>query len=341
MTVRQWLQANNDTYTTKEDLIAACIAECACERGQVNRIIKSLGLKSEDPELTPHWKYDSMYERFRDWMGIVEDRPPTPRGNHQSKVVHGIIACPHAPFHDEEALRAAHQWFKSNKVTDIHIAGDLADLHSFSSFTKFTEVPIQREAVEARKIADFFSQNYDRVTILEGNHESRERKYLARTLPPDILAWVLQASFLSRITEDMENVELIRMDIENTEEYELGWIEPVGKDCVIGHAEKTTSMIDSLRGVEKLRNWFNDGWAEVVGIDAPKVLFNAHSHRAGIIPIGSDILICELGCTCQLSAYALSPRKLYGKPQTQAATIFEQVDGVTDVNSVRQRLLGR
>jgi len=343
MTVRQWLLKNADKFEGREALIKAAMSECKCERGQVTRIIKSLGImmeREDDLELTPHWKYDNMYERFAEWMGMGA-RDATPAKAPQSKVIHGVIACPHAPFHDEAAIKEADGWFKANGVTEIHIAGDLADLHSFSTFTKFTEVPIQREAVEARKIVDYFSREYERVRILEGNHETREKKYLARTLPPDILAWVLQASFLERVVGDMENVELVRMDVENTEDYELGWIEPVGSDCVIGHAEKTTSMIDSLRGVEKLRQWLNNGWDNILGLGKVKVLFNAHSHRAGVIPIGSDIVICELGCTCKLSSYALSPKKLYGKPQTQAATIFEQTDGVTDVNSIRQRYLGR
>ena len=345
-TVRDWLLQNLPFYPDREELIALCRRETGVQRSQVVRILTSMreemptdaGPASES-DLTPHLKYNSMYERFAEWMGIEGSREPTPLKMPGSEVIHGVLACLHAPFHDELALKEAFEWFKAEKVTELHLAGDLADLHSMSHFTKFENVPIQREAVEARKILDFFSRNFERVKVLEGNHEARERKYLARTLPPDLLAWFLEKSFLERLVEGMENVELVKMKVENAADYELGWIEVVG-DAVIGHAERVTSMVDSLRGVEKLRMWLNSGWSEVLGIPPAKVVLNAHSHKAGVIPVG-DAILCELGCCCKLSSYALSPTKLYSKPQTQAATIFRQVDGVTDINSIRQRYLGR
>lgn len=343
MTTREWLTLHRADYRFREELIEAAMKACGATRGNVVRRMKELDIRDfeeRDVEITPQWKYETMWERFVEWMGISDKRPRTPRRKAPEKTVHGVIACPHAPFQDEGALREADQWFEREGVTDVHFAGDLADLHSMSHFTKFEHVPIQREAVEARKIVDWFSRKYDRVWVMEGNHEAREKKYLARQLPPDLLGWFLETSFLQRLTADMENVTLVKMNVENTENYEMGWVHPVG-DAVIGHAEKITSMIDSLRGVAKFREWLLNGWGEVLDVEGVKVFLNAHSHRAGIVPIGNSVLLVELGCCCRLSSYALSPTKLYGKPQNQAVTIFEQVGGVTDINSVRQRYLGR
>ena len=281
----------------------------------------------------PDNAYATEWDRFSAWIGIRENRlADTPARPTDNLIVHGVISDLHMPFHCLDAIMEAVDWLVLQGVSELWLGGDVVDHYGLSRFSQYESVPIQHEAIECRKIIDMLSLKFALVHIISGNHEARERKYLASRLPADLLQWFLDRSFIERITEDMENVRVERRVVENTA---LHWITPVGKDAIIAHAE-TASKI-TLRAVENVRQWI-DGWHGVLDLARPRVIFQAHTHNAGVARVGPQ-LVCELGCTCKIQSYALEPR-LYPKPQCKAATVFTQIDGVTDLNSVRQYYLG-
>jgi len=278
-------------------------------------------------------RYDTEWQRFCAWLGIEKERiaaqVAAPLG---SKVVHGVISDLHIPFHDPDSLVEAVEWMVAQGATILHVGGDVADHYNLSRFSQYESVDIQYESIECRKVLDYLSRNFTKVEVIAGNHEAREQKYLATKLPPDLLQWFLNKSFLERITEDMDNVHVMKHSVGDIKLY---WISPIGKDVILTHAETSSKLV--LKAVDNVRAWINN-WHEAIGLDRPRIIMQAHVHAAGIAPIGPQI-ICETGCICKIQGYALEPR-LYGKPQVQVATVFTQVDGVTDINSIQQRYLG-
>jgi hypothetical protein len=102
-------------------------------------------------------------------------------------------------------------------------------------------------------------------------------------------------------------------------------------DAVIGHPEKQSKL--PLRPVEWFAEWLQN-WHEDIGFERPRLVISGHTHMAGCTFVGRTMVV-ESGCLCLIQSYALEPR-LYLKPQKLAATIFDQVNLITDHNSVRQ-----
>ncbi len=50
-------------------------------------------------------------------------------------------------------------------------------------------------------------------------------------------------------------------------------------------------------------------------------------------------MLIEVGCLAQMQGYMLKP-KIGGRPQRAGYVTFEQVNGVTDLNSVKFHYLG-
>jgi len=276
--------------------------------------------------------YDKEWEAFAGWIGMsYQRRAPVPARPKQGPIVHGVLSDLHVPFHSMEAIVEGVQWFSSQGVQEVWLGGDVADHYSLSRFSQYEHIGIQQEAIEVRKVLDLLSRAFPMVHVISGNHESRERKYLSSRLPADLLNWFLAKSFMERLTEDMENVTMEKRMVEGTA---LHWITPVGKDAIIAHAESASKI--ALRPADNVRQWM-DNWHEVLDLTRPAVIMQAHTHQSGMARVGRRVIL-ELGCTCKIQAYALEPR-LYGKPQTQAATVFHQTDGVTDLNSIQQRYL--
>jgi hypothetical protein len=281
---------------------------------------------------SPKIVYDTEWKSFCDWIGLREQRKsPVSHKLKEKTITEAVFTDIHAPFHCMESIIRAVQWAVDRGAKRAWLGGDIADHYSLSRFNQYEAVGIQQEAVEVRKILDLFSRSFNEVRIIGGNHESRERKYLSARLPADLLNWFLSKSFMERLTEDMDNVYMEKISVEGST---LHWITPIGKDAILAHAESVSKI--SLRAAENVRQWM-DNWHDVIDVARPRLVMQAHTHQAGMAPVGKRIIL-ETGCLCKVQSYALEPR-LYGKPQTQAATVFTQVDGVTDLNSIRQLFL--
>lgn len=285
------------------------------------------GFEGETPE-PPKRKYDSDWEAFCYFIGAekkrVADPPRPPKG---ALVRHGIISDLHVPFHDETAVLQAIEWLISEGVDELWIGGDFLDCYSLSRFHQYKAVPVQEEIIEARKILDYCSRSFSRVHVLEGNHESRERKYYANKLPPDLVNHILRKSMVAWVTEDMKNVVRETRVCQGTD---MNWIAQIGSDAVIGHAE-TMSKIP-LRPAGNFKHWL-DEWHQVLGMARPRLVIEGHTHQSGMTWIGPTLVV-ESGCLCKIQGYALEPR-LYGKPQRQGCLAFSQIKGITDMRSIK------
>ncbi len=304
------------------------IARSLCQKHYKQWLRK--GARAQPPPTTGGGEsYDSAWVKFCEFIGTRRRREASVVSEpSSSRVRYGVISDLHVPFHDEAAVVESIEHLRSNGVTRLIIAGDLCDCYSLSRFSQYESISIRSEFIATRVLLDYFARSFAKVTIMEGNHEARERKYLAGKLPPDLLDWFLDASILKRLTTDMPNVEIVTRTVANTP---MAWIAQVGRDCIVGHPEVSSRV--PLKPVDTFRQWLNE-WHETIGVDRPRLIIIGHTHQAGMAWVGQTQLV-ENGCLCLSQGYALQPN-LYPKPQRLACTIFEQVNGVTDANGVRQ-----
>lgn len=273
-------------------------------------------------------RYDQEWTIFCSWLGARrERRAKIPKEKSSDKVTYGILSDTHIPFQDQEAVADATDWLRSRGASRLVVAGDILDCYCLSRFVTYDKLPIQEEFIEARKVLDFWSRSFSSIWLLEGNHESRERKYLASHVPPELYDWFYREGILTRLSTDMPNVSIVRRSVA---EHSLHWIAQIGRDAIAGHPEKFSSI--PLRPVDNFRRWITE-WHDVVSICQPRLVLCGHTHQAGIYA-GHEFVV-ETGCLCRPQGYALEPR-LYSKPQRHAATVFTQVGGRTDLNSLRQ-----
>ena len=281
------------------------------------------------PTLSGGDEYDAAWLKFCEFIGTRRRREaqavPEPL---TSRTRYGAVSDLHVPFHDEGAVMEAIEHLRSQGVTRLVVGGDFLDCYSLSRFTQYESIPIRSEFVAARVLLDYFSRTFSKVTVIEGNHEAREKKYLAAKLPPDLLDWFLDASIMQRLSRDMPNVEIVTRTVANTS---VAWLAQMGRDCIVGHPEVSSRVL--LKPVDTFRQWLNE-WHETIGLARPRLVIIGHTHQAGMAWAGQTLLV-ENGCLCLNQGYALQPN-LYPKPQRLACTMFDQIDGVTDPNSVHQ-----
>jgi hypothetical protein len=110
----------------------------------------------------------------------------------------------------------------------------------------------------------------------------------------------------------------------------VDWFTTCG-DAWFGHPEKYSRVPGSaIRAVE---DWLVDN-ESALGMDQYRLIVMGHTHAMSWIPWRAGKLLVECGCLCKQQGYMLSPR-VGGRPQRRGYVTLEQVNGVTDLNSIR------
>ena len=269
--------------------------------------------------------YDDEWSRFKEYIGIYKPRKvgKIPQGKPESFL---LISDLHIPFHNEKAILEAIEVGKGLQCGTVIVGGDALDCYSLSRFIHYKPVPIQKEFIAARLVFDILSRSFEKVIVLTGNHEARERKHFLKKLTSDEAEWLLSKCILERVTEDMPNVHLVREEFYETE---VMWFTMIG-DCLIGHPEKSSSVPGAPP--VKFKQWIDD-WHLALNLSRPRVIFMGHTHQFSANFIG-NAYVSEIGCLCKIQEYALGPT-LYSRPQRLGYVTFEQVDGITQIASIK------
>jgi predicted phosphodiesterase len=281
--------------------------------------------------------YESAWLEWQRFIGQAKDRyagpPKRPvRVGRQKIVVAGDF---HIPFHDRAAVASL---FEREKDADLLIInGDLQDFYSISRFTKYEHIPIDQELAEVTLFLEQASQTWPRVLITTGNHDvPRFERQLRERLDENVVKVVEflaggNLSPIAAIARRFPNVEIASV---KAGKHTVSWMAQVN-DLIVTHAEKFSRVPGStLRGIEE---WLADSH-DTLGLQPWRVLVQAHTHQLGIFPWHADKLLVEGACMCMTHGYQLSA-KIGGRPQRRGYVTLEQIDGVTDLNSVRMRWL--
>ena len=285
--------------------------------------------------VTPPRGYESQWLAWQQYIGQAKDRyagpPKRPVKIGRQKIV--IASDFHAPFHHQPYVA---EMFERERDADLLIVGgDLQDFYSVSRFVKYEHVPFEEEMAAVTLLLEQMSERFPRVLIVEGNHDKpRFEKQLRDRLSEEMVKVIEylaggNLSVIKAAARRFPNIEFASNRIDGR--YDVGWYAQVN-DLIVSHMEKFSTVAGStLRGVE---DWF-DNFQRVIGLESGwKVVVQAHTHAMGWFPYKADKLLVESGCLCRTHGYQLTPRA-GGRPQRQGYVVCEQIDGHTDVNSVR------
>jgi predicted phosphodiesterase len=238
----------------------------------------------------------------------------------------------HAPFTDYWCVGELIAR-ESSQTDQLIIAGDLQDFFSISRFLKYENVSIESELAAVDALLGQLSAAFPKILIVAGNHDhARFEKQLRSQLSLEMchVIEVLTGGNLSVIKVLAQRYPNITFGGHQVERHRISWFTQVG-DILVSHAEKFSVVPGAaLRAVE---SWFTDQDG-VLGLKPWRVIAQAHTHQMGWFPFKSDKVLCEIGCLSATHGYQLQS-KVGGRPQRRGYMKCTQVNGVTDLNSIR------
>ena len=269
---------------------------------------------------------DAFIERTRPEI----DAPPPYQGGQTRRYV--IASDFHAPFHDAQAVADLISREGNRPDTTLVIAGDLLDLYSVSSYSKQERVAIEQEMAGAHALLEQLAAAFNDILLVEGNHDQRLDRRLRALLPEEMVAAIqyLCGGDLSLLRMLAKRYSHVRFAPVTVGRFQVKWVSQIG-DVVISHAEKYSRVPGSaMRGVEE---WLTDQHL-AMGLAPWRVLCQAHTHQLAWIPWRADKVLIEVGCMTETHGYQMSPQ-VQGRPQRRGWCTLTQVDGVTQMNSIR------
>lgn len=280
---------------------------------------------------------DECWEVLDHFIGrkrIQQRKPP----KYVSKRLQRIVVAGdfHAPFHDPEVV-AALLTDEAPRADMLIVSGDLMDFYSISRFLKYERVSIEQEIAATDALLGQLAAAFPDVLIVSGNHDSqRFEKQLRSLLAPEMMHVIelLTGGNLSVIHMLAKRYKNVRFAPQAAGSHSLGWMTQVG-DLLVTHAEKFSRVPGAaLRQIDEGLTDFD----HVYKLKPWRVLLQAHTHAASLIPWKADRLMGETGCMCLTHGYQMTAR-MGGRPQRQGYVTLQQTNGVTDLNSVHFRWL--
>lgn len=265
-------------------------------------------------------------------IGKVKDRykGPCARESSDERKRFVVFGDPHCPFQETEFIE---EIIRREKGADVAVVmGDSIDGYSVSRYVAYERVPIESEYSAMEIFYGRLSESFPRVKRIRGNHDDRVEKNIRDRLSMDAVQALLimtggHFDLVTKATMDMPNVEGIGHRAHGKQ---LGWLAQIG-DAIFSHAEKFS--ITPGAALRKVEEWLSDN-ERIIGLEPWSVVFQAHTHQLGMFPWHASKWLIEVGCLCKTPGYALTAR-IGGRPQRRGYVTFEQVNGVTDTNTIR------
>lgn len=305
-------------------------AKAALDRGDF-----ALTDEEEDRQAIPKGlPFEREWRTFQDEIGAARDRYTGPAKPKARTGRLNILVVPdlHAPFQDKEAVASMLE--REQDIDICVVMGDIGDSYSLSRFLKYESCPYEEELASVTLMLQTFSERFPIVRVIEGNHDApRLEKQLLERLSKDMVT-----AIRSMTGGTLDPIEAICKRFPNFERkspttvngHKAKWMTQIG-DAIFAHAEKFSRVPGSaLRSVDE---WLTDMEAEL-RLDEFRVVVQAHTHQLGFFPWKADRWLVECGCLCVPHGYQIAP-KIGGRPQRRGWVRMTQIDGVTDINSIR------
>jgi predicted phosphodiesterase len=267
-------------------------------------------------------------------IGMAKDRytrkdTPKARKGAARKIL--VVPDLHAPFHEAEMFAAMLE--READADHCICIGDIGDAYALSRFEKYERMPYREEWAAVNLCMQEMANRFSSVEIVIGNHDARLERQLRNRLTEDMVDAIhlITGGILCPITamaRRYPNVKIARHETPSGKS--VDWFTTIG-DAWLGHPEKFSRVPTSaIRSVEE---WIVDN-ESALGMDQYKLIVMGHTHAYSQIPWRANKMLVECGCLCQQQGYMLSPR-VGGRPQRRGYLTFTQIDGRTDLNSVK------
>lgn len=228
-----------------------------------------------------------------------------------------VINDAHIPFHRKKALEAIIEQY-AGKDYILVLLGDMLDCHDISSFPKAYSVGLGKEIVVFKEYLQDWSEKFDKIIIVSGNHEKRLATYLRKRLSLDVVQF-MPDDIIQKIVEDLklDNIEYCTGDT-------FSWYIQID-NVILAHPITFSQPI--LGTTIKVMEYFS-----ARGTSA-NVFISAHTHRLGIAIHNGNVLV-ESGCLCLPQDYSMEGKVTY-KPQANGYLTFVSRNNKVGFNDIR------
>ena len=149
----------------------------------VNNILNKIGNMTTNKEKPFHDKKEAkeeihkkLYRKLLDEINKEKENEFMPNIKIENdKFV--VLSDLHIPYYRKDIIDKIIEIY-GNKGFDLIINGDLLDIESLSTFTKAKQTVLEDEYNKALELLKIFSEKFERVYLIEGNHERRLRRSL-------------------------------------------------------------------------------------------------------------------------------------------------------------------
>lgn len=169
----------------------------------------------------------------------------------------------------------------------LALDGDLVDAFAFSPFPKMPGrvISINDEIANVRAFIEAAVENGAKVIVNEGNHERRVWLAYKKHLPEEYLPLV-NYNILELLTAKIPNTSIAHNVYDFTsgagtvtkQAFSTDWLIQLG-DAMLGHVD--IAKKDAGRSADAFANYVQK-WRRAMGWDEPRLLIQAHVHKANI-----------------------------------------------------------
>lgn len=243
-----------------------------------------------------------------------------------------VISDVHVPNYDADRLAKALEIGQQHGCNVLVINGDFLNGDRLSTHAKFKHENFKDEIAEGRALLEKFSQEFDEVYMLDDNHvHDRWRRFLGNNIAPD-LHFLLTHPY-DYMCNGLENVvrsgEMLPQECVGFEQ-ELSHVLFLG-DALFSHGFVSGNDGASVRTVQ---NWYSK-WRPAFNLPAARVFLHGHTHKLGV-QYDYDSAIIQTGTLANLEGLKYSMEgHLKGSPPIYGCVVLEQVDGVTQLDSIK------
>lgn len=234
----------------------------------------------------------------------------------------------HVPYVDHERMWKAVDKGVEEGCNILVINGDYLNADGLSTHAKFKYQSFEEELAFGVAILEQLREKFEIVYLLDDNHvHDRWRRWLGEKVPAD--RHFLMTHPYDYMVRGMDNV--IRAG-ETHESYpeELSHFLILG-DVMFSHAFVSGKDGESVR---KVQSWYFK-WKHTLNLDPVRVFAHGHVH-SHTIQHEPDGAVIQIGCLASLEGlrYSMEGGLKYSPP-VYGCLIFEQSEGVTDLNSIQ------
>jgi len=278
-------------------------------------------------------KVQKYCKAYRAKFDNYEEARPRPIGKKRIRII--SISDLHVPFCREDLIKDI---VKKHSGADFCVVnGDMFDCYAISTFPKHKEIPFAVEYAAVMEIVQNLSQNFEKVILVDGNHDAGRFTREIGKLKDDI-KFLMKSSPLQNVAEGRcfspQGKDEGYINLPNVEwagKKGFGWYTRIGQ-AIFGH--KTSGFRKApMANALQMTDWFIKRGTKF------QCFVGGHSHRVGLIPYLGKLII-DQGALCLPMEYEKDGRCTMSPPDLGYAIVDLDNQGNVDPETTRPIYLG-